>query len=134
MKKLYFGIFIFFVLVFSFKTLACAQCNQPIELQKPPSNQLYKIYPTTYIDYCGMCGNDKNDIIMDYSVVNGKVPSSPDVVKIWSDNWYVRWILSSLLKGQLSAEGLCSNSIRACAGYRVMYPLGGWTNSIYVWF
>lgn len=139
MKKFYFVALIFFILVFSFKTLACAQCNQPIELGCPYNNSTRnsKIYPTVSYPYYCECGNDYDDLVLEYNITGDLRYRNPSSYRICSDNSYVNFVISAISRGRLSGNGLCSNKVRICVGSRLLYFLFGSENvlrSIYLWY
>jgi len=75
--------------------------------------------PTITFTNPGECGTDNNDVILSFRTP--KWPNTdPYKIRIGSDLWWIRWQLNTLTFGGPAANGLCSDTTRVCAGYRVL--------------
>lgn len=96
---------------------ASSNCTQWIEVKA--GNQYTSPPPYITFTRSGECST-REDVILAFSTP--KWPNTnPDKVRIGSDLWWIRWMLSALTLGRgVAANSLCSNTTRVYAGYRVL--------------
>lgn len=146
MKKLFLCIAIFLSLfLLNITYIFADDCNQRIEIERPQTQYQYsrRVYPIIVSPNGQECGSDCNDFVLQFNIpepINyGSWTvfddfSTPGNFRLYSDNSSLSFLIWSGTIGKgLSANGLCSNTVRVCVGNSRFGSLRRYFTSVYLW-
>lgn len=108
------------------------QCTQKIEKASGTKNKVSP--PQIKNPNTNECGKDLiSDTVLEFARGMGPF-DNPDKMRWWSDSFYMRTRISIAYPSGISANGLCSNTIRACVGIGgTILTSKNQLQSIYLW-